>query len=114
MCSIAGLTPNVRSAILRAMARTRVRRLVALVVAAVVLALVMGFVAGRAIAGPSSHARPRVYVVRQGDTRWGIAVRVAGPQADPRPVVDLLIHANPMTGERIMPGDRLTLPDVDP
>ncbi|MFN2543681.1 MAG: LysM peptidoglycan-binding domain-containing protein [Actinomycetota bacterium] len=55
-------------------------------------------------------ARPaRVYVVQPGDTLWSIAVHVAGPGADPRPVVDELADSNGISGP-IVPGQRLELP----
>ena len=52
----------------------------------------LGFLAGHATAGASrpTHHPVHLYVVEPGDTLWGIASRVAGPAADPRPVVDAL------------------------
>jgi Tfp pilus assembly protein FimV len=89
------------------MGRTRVRwgRVAALLVAA---AVPLG--AGRALAS-STHDAPavRTYVVRPGDTLWTIAARIAGPTADPRPVVDGLEQANRVTGV-IVPGQTLRLP----
>jgi LysM repeat protein len=52
----------------------------------------------------------RVYVVRSGDTLWGIARRVAGPTADPRPVIARFVEANDLRGATIQPGQRLVLP----
>ena len=89
------------------MKRTRVRwnRVAALVLAA---AVPLG--AGTALASSGHAARPgRTYVVRPGDTLWAIAVRIAGPQADPRPVVDQLAEANHVGGV-IVPGETLRLP----
>jgi hypothetical protein len=76
--------------------------------------LVIGMLTGRAGAGPGtgSAERPaaaRVHVVREGETLWGVAQRMVGPQGDPRPVVDDLIHANHLAGAVIRPGDRLVL-----
>ena len=48
-------------------------------------------------------------MVRPGDTLWSIASRIAGPQADPRPVVDDLQQANHVMGA-IVPGETLRLP----
>ena len=93
--------------ILPRMKRTRVRwgRVAALVVAAV---LPLG--ARTALASSGDHPRPaRTYVVRAGDTLWSIAVRMAGPHADPRPEVDRLEQANHVTGA-IVPGETLRLP----
>ena len=72
----------------------------------------LGFLAGHATAGasrPTPHPA-RVYVVRSGDTLWGIATRAAGPGADPRPVVDLLISANHLARPDVAPGTVLRLP----
>jgi nucleoid-associated protein YgaU len=72
----------------------------------------LGFLAGHATAG-ASHSpgqHERVYVVRPGDTLWGIASRVAGRGADPRPVVDALIAANHLPGPDVQAGAVLRLP----
>jgi LysM repeat protein len=71
-------------------------------------------VAGRAASPPGKGAggfRPaRSYVVRPGDTLWGIARRQVGPRADPRPAVDLLARANHLADARLVPGQVLVLP----
>lgn len=81
---------------------------------AVLVALILGFLAGRAGAGTDAASPPApagaVHVVRPGDTVWAIARRVAGPEADPRPVVDRIIAMNDLSGATIHPGDRLALP----
>lgn len=89
------------------MSRTRVRR--RRLIAAVALG-VLGLVGGRAAS--ASVARPDVvaYVVRGGDTVWGLAERVAGPSGDPRPVVDAIEAANHLQGSRLVPGQHLLLP----
>jgi len=72
----------------------------------------LGFLAGHAMAGasrPTPHP-VHVYVVEPGDTLWSIATRVAGPGADPRPVVDGLIAANHLAGPDVVPGTVLRLP----
>ena len=48
-------------------------------------------------------------MVAPGDTLWGIAVRIAGPAADPRPVVEALAAANHTSGT-LTPGQVLELP----
>jgi Tfp pilus assembly protein FimV len=98
------------------MARTRVRwgRVGALVASA---GLAVTLAAGVAQAGgPGSVASsrdqvvaPRTYVVRGGDTLWRIASHLAGPDGDPRPVVDALVRANHVAGV-LVPGERLVLP----
>ena len=90
------------------MKRTRVRwgRVCALGVA---FLLPLG---AHAVAGASAGDRAasaRTYVVRSGDTLWSIGQRLAGPGADPRPVVDELAAENHL-GEFIAPGERLRLP----
>jgi nucleoid-associated protein YgaU len=75
----------------------------------------LGFLAGHATAGASrpAHHPVRLYVVEPGDTLWGIATRVAGPRADPRPVVDRLIAANHLSDPDVSPGTVLRLPLSD-
>jgi nucleoid-associated protein YgaU len=58
--------------------------------------------------GPRRHA-VRTYVVAPGDTLWAIAVRIAGPDADARPVVEALAAANDTSGA-LTPGQVLELP----
>ena len=68
--------------------------------------------AGSSIDGATARDRRpavRTYVVRPGDTLWGIARRLAGPAADPRPVVDELVRANHVGGS-LQVGARLVLP----
>ena len=78
--------------------------------AALVLAAAIPFGARAAMASAGHDARPaRTYVVRSGDTLWAIASRIAGPNADPRPVVDELSQANHLGGV-IVPGQVLSLP----
>ncbi|MBI4259760.1 MAG: LysM peptidoglycan-binding domain-containing protein [Actinobacteria bacterium] len=97
----------------------RARRLATLSVAGV---LIVGLARGAAGAGQPGDARagrpgPRVveatgrtYVVRPGDTLWAIAARIAGPTADPRPVVDAIVEANLMDPGALVPGQRIVLP----
>ena len=89
------------------MARTRVRwGRVGGLLAAVGVALTVAASsaqAGGTDAHPERHAvhhaaAVRHYVVRAGDTLWTIASRLAGPSADPRPVVDAIVHANHLGG----------------
>ena len=87
---------------------------------AVTLAAVAGLqgLAGEAGAGPGSPSlRPgspsgaaRTYVVRPGDTVWRIAERLAGPGADPRPLVDGIVEANRVDPGALMAGQTLTIP----
>jgi Tfp pilus assembly protein FimV len=97
------------------MARTRVRwgRVGALLAGAGV-ALTVAASAAQAGGQQDRVDRPqspavRTYVVRPGDTLWGIASRLAGPEADPRPVVDALAAANRVDGQLAV-GARLVLP----
>jgi Tfp pilus assembly protein FimV len=97
------------------MARTRVRwGRVAGLSAKVVL--VLGSLVGRAGAGGPSDAPPSrpvsVYVVRSGETVWGIARSLVGEEGDPRPVVDALVRANHLAGGTVQPGERLIVPTL--
>ena len=58
---------------------------------------------------PSRLAATRVYVVRPGDTLWGIAVRFGDPGQDPRETVDRLVGANGIRSGIIWPGERLVV-----
>jgi LysM repeat protein len=59
--------------------------------------------------GPSKPTAARVYVVRPGDTLWGIATRLGDPRADPRATVDRLVAANGIRSGVIWPGERLVV-----
>ena len=58
--------------------------------------------------GPTRIARSS-YVVREGDTLWTIARRLA-PESDPRPIVDVLSTANGLEAGLIVPGQTLVVP----
>lgn len=65
--------------------------------------------AGAALTGDvlaASTGGSGTYVVRAGDTLWGIATRLA-PEADPRVLVQRLVELN--GGSRLQVGDRLDL-----
>jgi nucleoid-associated protein YgaU len=93
----------------------RRRRAVALVVvvtagAALVLALqgLLASLAGGSSAGPDRPPAPAaVYVVKPGDTFWGIAHQL-DPGGDPRPLVARMVaaHGSPA----LVAGERLVLP----
>jgi nucleoid-associated protein YgaU len=74
-------------------------------IAATAVALVGGVARGDA-----RPAVPRVYTVQAGDTVWGIARRIAGPQADPRPVVERIVADNGIDPAALQPGQTLELP----
>jgi nucleoid-associated protein YgaU len=50
------------------------------------------------------------YVVRSGDSLWGIAAREYGSGADLRRAVFEIGEANHLRQSGVQPGDRLTLP----
>jgi nucleoid-associated protein YgaU len=92
------------------MTRTRVRRRRA---AAVALVAALGGLAAARGALPVEPSMHRVsettYVVRPGDTLWGIATRLA-PDADPRPLVDGIEEANGVDAGSLVPGQQLVIP----
>ena len=109
------LTPNTCSANILAMARTGVRRAPGGPIWAVVLAAALGWTTLRAVARPAPipaawSDAPHTYVVGPGDTLWRIAARLAGPEGDPRVMVDRLIALNHVREGLIQPGQRLALP----
>ena len=71
----------------------------------VALVLVAWSVFARASVGASPE---RSYVVRQGDTLWGIAAREYG--GDPRKGVWLIRERNGLTDSALRTGQRLRLP----
>lgn len=78
----------------------------------VMLALPWGGTGGRALATPGaapvgSLVAGTSYVVRNGDTLWGIAERLADG-SDPRPIVAQLEAQN--GGDTLQPGELLHLP----
>jgi nucleoid-associated protein YgaU len=82
--------------------------------ATMTLALLAGVWAGPVgrIAGGGDQvglAARSSYVVRQGDTLWSIAQRVA-PGEDPRPLVDAITAANGVEARAIVPGQTLLVP----
>jgi hypothetical protein len=106
-------TVNRTSVRLLRRAALRRQRLARTLVVATAVASGLGFLAGHATAGAERPSRPgaeRVYVVNPGDTLWGIAARIAGPEGDPRPIVDALVSRNHIAGAAIVPGERLHLP----
>ena len=93
------------------MDRTRVRRrrLALCLLGAGLLALTLVHGAG---AGPSSGRSSRpvargTYVVRSGDTLWGIADRYS--TGDPRAMLDRIAKRNGVSSEGLVPGQTLVL-----
>jgi Tfp pilus assembly protein FimV len=90
--------------------RVRRRRLAATITIAVVGAAWAPAAVGALGARPAPERVARSsYVVREGDTLWSIAERVA-PRADPRPVVDALVTVNEVDAGSLVPGQVLVIP----
>jgi nucleoid-associated protein YgaU len=96
-----------------AMHRTHVRRrLVALAIVVGLGLIGTGQVAsalGSHGGGGVQRVSTRTYVVRQGDTLWAIASRLA-PARDPRPVIQAIQDANGVDAGSLVPGAVLRIP----
>ena len=95
------------------MTRTRVRRRrLTLTVSLTLVAAAWAGPAVRALGSTETPARvsQTSYVVREGDTLWSIARRLA-PGTDPRRVVDLLSATNGIQAGRLVPGQTLVVSD---
>ena len=93
------------------MTRTRVRRRrLTLTVSLALVAVAWAGPAVRALGSPGTPARVSrtSYVVREGDTLWTIAQKLA-PGSDPRPIVDLLSTMNGVDAGRLVPGQTLVV-----
>jgi LysM domain len=91
--------------------RTRVRRRrLTLTVSLALIAAAWAGPAVRALGSPEPPERvsQTSYVVREGDTLWTIARRLA-PGSDPRPVVDQLSAMNGVDAGRLVPGQTLVV-----
>jgi hypothetical protein len=97
----------------RVMSAARVRRRRVASIGMLVVALHLWVpAAARAVLGAEPAAprsAVRSYVVRPGDTLWGIATRFA-PGRDPRPVVEALAAANGVRDGALVPGQAILLP----
>ena len=93
------------------MTRTRVRRRrLTLTVSVALVAAAWAGPAVRALGSPEHPTRlaRTSYVVREGDSLWTIARRLA-PGSDPRPIVDILSTTNGIDAGEIVPGQTLVV-----
>lgn len=91
--------------------RRRVRPAFAVLTMCVLCVVGVGFAGGRAPARAGETAY-RVVVVREGDTIWDIADRVARADIDLRRVVFDIRRANALSTCVIRPGDVLKVPAI--
>ncbi|MGH2675781.1 MAG: LysM peptidoglycan-binding domain-containing protein [Actinomycetota bacterium] len=92
------------------MGRTRVRWGRVAVLAGVLVSTL--WAAGRALGSsedPAAIPTERL-VVRQGETLWGIARGLVGPEGDPRPVVEAIRDSNDLGVSTLLEGQTLVLP----
>ena len=88
---------------------TRRGRLVVVLVLLVVLVIGFSIGVSSQAAGPSRPHHVPTVTVKPGETLWQVAVRVA-PGADPRLVVDELVHANHLPSASVVAGQQLLVP----
>ena len=94
------------------MHRTHVRRRIVALAVVVGLGLIG---TGQVASALGSHGdgvqrvSQRTYVVREGDTLWAIASRIA-PAGDPRPVIQAIQEANGVDAGSLVPGAVLRIP----
>jgi nucleoid-associated protein YgaU len=84
-----------------------------LVLAVFVLGVWVGVRAANATSDRSTLAE-RTYVVRQGDTLWGLAERGYPQCGDVRTVVHEIQQRNGLRGAALRPGQVLRLPAIEP
>ena len=77
--------------------------------AAVLLGAVLAGPVAGALAGPRVAPHPTAYVIRSGDTLWGIASRLH-PGSDPRPLVEQIQQLNGVDAGSLIPGRTLLVP----
>lgn len=95
------------------MNRTRVRSRRLTAVALVAVLAVLGGLAAAEAAEPAERPIRDVptttYVVKPGDTLWGIATRIA-PGEDPGVLIDGIEDANGVDAGSLVPGQQLVIP----
>jgi Tfp pilus assembly protein FimV len=89
------------------------RVLAALAAFPVVVALCAAVIGGGAALASRESGAPagsfETITVAAGDSLWSIAQQVA-PGADPRDVVDAIVHLNALDGVSVTPGERIAIP----
>jgi hypothetical protein len=69
------------------------------------------WLAGAAMGGTEPASVPvRHHVVAEGETLWGIARSLVGPQGDPRPLIDRIRRANGLGSGMLLEGQSLVVP----
>ncbi len=70
------------------------------------------WMAGRAVGGSEPTRSPPGgrHIVREGETLWGIARGLVGPEGDPRPVVEAIRESNGLGASSVLTGQTIVLP----
>lgn len=75
----------------------------------VAVGILLAMLVPRLVAAQGSGPPPKTYVVKAGDTLWGLASRFA-PEEDPRRFVHETLQLNGLSSAGVLPGQSLILP----
>lgn len=86
---------------------------VLVIISTVVVALVLLLASGVGASGDAAGSTTEAYVVRSGDTLWGIAAARTPEGRDVRDVLAAIRSVNGLDGALIHPGHILEVPSTD-